>query len=90
MRCWVRKEIASLTCHQALTFNRDLDVLGLERGDDDGAGVPVVVVVQYGGLCVVAVVVGGSGLHSVRAVAGAVRVGGVVDRHAADDILPLL
>lgn len=79
------------TWHQALTLNWDLTVLGFERGNDDGAGVPIVVVVQDGGLCVVAVVVGGSGLHSVGAVvAGTVRVGRIMDRHATDDILPLL
>lgn len=62
--------------HQALAFVRDLAVLGFERGNDDGAGVPVVVVVQDGGLCVVAVIVWGSRLHSVGAVvAGTVGVG---------------
>lgn len=66
----------SLTWHQALTLIRDLTGLGFERGEYDGAWVAVVVVVQYGGLCVVAVVVGGSGLHSIRAVvAGTVGVG---------------
>ena len=84
-------ESQSFTWHQALTLTRHLTVLGFERGNDDGAGVPIVVVVQDGGFCVVAVVVGGSGLHSVGAVvAGTVRVGRIVDRHAADDILPLL
>lgn len=80
----------SSTWHQALTLIGDLAVLRLERRNDDGAGVPVVVVVQDGALCVVAVVVGVSGLHSVRAVAGTVRVGRIVDRHATDDILSLL
>lgn len=66
----------SLTWHQALALIWDLAALGFERWNDDGAGVPIVVVVQDGGLCVVAVVVGGSGLHRVRAVvAGAVGVG---------------
>lgn len=46
-----------LTWHQALTLIRDLAALGFERRDDDGAWVSVVAVVQYGGLCVVAVVV---------------------------------
>lgn len=73
---WIRKDLSqSFTWHQALTLIGDIAVLGFERGDDDGAGVPVVVVVQDGGLCVVAVVVGESGLHSVGAVAGTVRVG---------------
>lgn len=78
------------TWHQAFTVDRDLAGLGFQRGDDDGAWVAVVVVVQYGGLCVVAVVVGVSGLHRVGAVvAGAVGVGGIVHRHTADDVLPL-
>lgn len=67
--------VTVLTWHQALTLTQDLTVLGFEGGDDDSAWVPVVVVVQDGGLCVVAVVVGGSGLHCVGAVAGTVRVG---------------
>lgn len=48
---------------------------------------------HFGVVAVVVVVVvgGGSGLHRVGAVvAGAVGVGRVVDRHAADDVLPLL
>lgn len=65
---------SSFTWHQTLTVIRDVAVLRFERGDDDGAGVAVVVVVQDGGLCVVAVVVGGPGLHSVRAiVTGTIR-----------------
>lgn len=85
------ERLGSFTWHQSLALARDLAALGFERGDDDGAGVAVVVVVQDGGLCVVAVVVGGSGLHRVGAVvAGAVRLGRVVHRHATDNILPLL
>lgn len=80
----------SFTWHQALTLTQDLSVLGFEGGDDDGAGVPIVVVVQDGGLCVVAVVVGVSRLHCVGAVAGTVGVGRIMDRHATDNILPLL
>lgn len=65
--------------------------MGFEGRDDDGAGVAVVVVVQDCGLCVVAVVVGGSGLHRIGAVvAGTVRLWRIVHRHATDDILPLL
>lgn len=65
--------------------------MGFERGDDDGAWVPIVVVVQDGSLCVVAVVVRGSGLHRVGAVvAGTVRVRRIMDRHTTDNILPLL
>lgn len=84
-----------VTWHQALTLTGHLAVLGLQRGNDDGAGVGVVAVVQDGHFGVVAVVVvvvgGGSGLHRVGAVvAGAVGVGRIVDRDAADDILPLL
>lgn len=82
---------SSLTWHQSLALARDLVALGFEWGDDDGAGVAVVVIVQDGGLCVVAVVVGGSGLHCVGAVvAGTVRLGRIVHRHATDNILPLL
>lgn len=73
-----------------LTLTLDLAVLDFERGNDDGSGVPIVVVVQYGGLCVVAVVVRGPRLHCVGAVAGTVRVRRIMDRHATDDILPLL
>lgn len=52
---------ASFTWHQALTFIQDVTVLHFKRGDDDGAGVSVVVIVQYGGLCIIViVVVGGS------------------------------
>lgn len=84
-------KLGSFTWHQSLALAQDLVALGFERGDDDGAGVAVVVVVQDGGLCVVAVVVGESGLHRVGAVvAGAVRLGRVVHRHATDNILPLL
>lgn len=65
--------------------------MGFERGDDDSAGIPIVVVVQDGGLCVVAVVVGGSGLHRVGAVvAGTVRIWRIMDCHTTDHILPLL
>lgn len=64
------------TWHQALTLTGDLAVLGLQRRNDDGAGISVVAVVQNGHLAVVAVVVGGSGLHRVGAVvAGTVRIG---------------
>lgn len=65
----------SRTWHQPLALIRGLAALGFEGRNDDGAEVPVVVVVQDG-LCVVAVVVvvGGSGLQSVRAV-GTVGVG---------------
>ncbi len=88
---YVRNLSQSFTWHQALTLTRDLTVLGFERGNDDGAGVSVVVVVQDGGLCVIAVVVGGSRLHSVGAVvAGTVGVGRIMDCHTTDDILPLL
>lgn len=66
----------SLTWHQALTLILNLVALGFEGGDDDGAGVPVVVVVQCGGLCVVVVVVVRSGLQRVgTVVAGAVGLG---------------
>lgn len=54
------KRNPSFTWHQTLTLIQDFTVLGFERGDDDGAGVSIVVVVQDGGLCVIAVVVGGS------------------------------
>lgn len=64
--------------------------MGFKRGDDDGAGIPIVVVVQYCGLCVVAVIIWRSGLHSVgTVVAGTVRVWWIMDSHATDDILPL-
>lgn len=76
MLCFRFRTSKSFTWHQALTLILNLTVLGFERGYDNGAGVPIVVVVQYGGLCVVAVVVRRSGLHSVgTAVAGTVRVG---------------
>lgn len=64
------------TWHQALTLTRDLAVLGLQRRNDDGAGISIVAVVQNGHLGVIAVVVGGSGLHRVGAVvAGTVGIG---------------
>lgn len=64
------------TWQQALTLTRDLAVLGLQRGNDDGAGIPIVAVVQDGHLGVIAVVVGGPGLHRVGAVvAGTVGIG---------------
>lgn len=64
------------TWHQALRLTRDLAVLGLQRGNDDGTGISIVAVVQNGHLGVVAVVVGGSGFHRVGAVvAGTVRIG---------------
>lgn len=56
------------TWYQTLTLTRDLAVLGLQRGNDDGAGICIVAVVQDGHLGVIAVVVGGSGLHRVGAV----------------------
>lgn len=64
------------TWHQALTLTRHLAVLGLQGGNDDGAGISVVAVVQEGHLGVVAVVDGGSRLHRVGAVvAGTVGIG---------------
>lgn len=79
--------------HEALTLVRSLAGLCFERWDDDCAGVAIVVVVQYGGLCVVCVIVvgGGSRLHSVRAVvAGTVGLRGIMDCNTTDHILPLL
>lgn len=69
--CFVRN--LSFTWHQTLTLIQDLTVLGFERGDDDGARVSIVVVVQDGGLCVIAVVVRGSRLNRIgTVVAGAI------------------
>ena len=81
------------TWHEAIALAQQLTALRLQGGDDDGARVHVVVVVQHGALAVVAVVVvvGQPGLHGVWAVvAGAVRIGRVVHRHAADHVLPVL
>lgn len=81
------------TWHQALTLAQHLAGLALQRGDDDGAGVvAVAVVVQQGGLGVmVTVVVGQPGLYRIgTVVTGQVRVRGVVYRHTADDVLPML
>lgn len=58
----------SFTWHQALTLTGNLAVLGLERGNDDGAGISIVIIVQDGVLCVIVVVIGGSRLHCVGAV----------------------
>lgn len=90
MVCFRFRKSKSFTWHQALTLILNLIALGFERGDDDGAGIPIVVVVQYGGLCVVVVIIWRFGLHSVgTVVAGTVRVWWIMDSHATDDILPL-
>ncbi len=80
-----------LTMQESVTVSQILAGLALQWRDDDGAGVPVAVVVQESAFGVVAVGVGAisPGLHSVRAGIAGVRVRGVMDRHTADDILPL-
>lgn len=80
-----------LTRQESITLSQILAGLALQWGDDDGAGVPVAVVVQDSTFGVVAVGVGAvrPRLHSVRAGIAGVRVRGIMDRHTADDILPL-
>lgn len=77
---------------KAVTLVQALTGLALQRGDDDGARVSITVVIQHCGLRIIVVGVGaaGSGLHSIGAVIAGVRVWGVMDCHAADNVLPLL
>lgn len=80
-----------LTRQESITLSHILAGLALQWGDDDGAGVPVAVVVQDSNFGVVAVGVGtiSPGLNSIRAGIAGVRVRGIMDRHTADDILPM-
>ena len=84
-------ETPQITWPQALTLHQHFTGLGLQRGHNDGPGVPSAVCLQAplgikGGS-----VVPGAVLHRVGAgVAGGVGVGRVVDCDTADDVFSLL
>lgn len=82
----------SLTRHKSITLAQALAGLALQRRDDDGSGISVVVVLQHCALRIVVVSIEavGSGLDSIGAVIAGVRVWGVMDSDTADDVFPLL